>query len=187
MILNQFDPISYDDNTIANIISDLYDYYTEIREEFILQEYQIRGSDRPEIVAFKLYNDVELEWVLLLTNNIVDPWDEWVKSDEVVREQAEFKYANVTNTTDGIHHLRDPKTGDIYYNLVEDVTGSGNWYHEGDTGFLYRQFAGTLVPVTNVEHELEVNEERRTIKIIRPSDINRFRIRFQDIINDRNN
>lgn len=185
MILGIFDSLEYDTNLIPDILSNLADYYFEIKDEFILQDYQIMGSDRPEIVANKIYNDLEKEWVLLLTNGVVDPWESWVKPDEVVREQAAFKYENVDDTINGIHSLRDPKTGDIYYELVESVIGNGLWYHEGDTSFTYRQFTGALVPITNIEYELELNEERRTIKIISPRDISRFETRFSDVINER--
>ena len=35
-------------------------------------QYKIEGDDRPDNVARKFYNDANLDWIILLTNNIVN-------------------------------------------------------------------------------------------------------------------
>ena len=40
-------------------------------------KYQVEGDDRPDNVAFKVYNDSTLDWVVLLSNNIVNIQSEW--------------------------------------------------------------------------------------------------------------
>ena len=37
----------------------------------VFTEYQIKGDDRPDNVAFEVYEDSTLDWVVLLSNNII--------------------------------------------------------------------------------------------------------------------
>ena len=40
-------------------------------------KYQIVGDDRPDNVAFKVYGDSSLDWIVLQSNNIVNIQTEW--------------------------------------------------------------------------------------------------------------
>ena len=40
-------------------------------------KYQIVGNDRPDNVAFNVYEDETLDWVILLSNNITNIQTEW--------------------------------------------------------------------------------------------------------------
>ena len=39
--------------------------------------YNIKEGERPDTIAFKYYGDASLDWIILLTNNIIDPQFEW--------------------------------------------------------------------------------------------------------------
>ena len=43
----------------------------------IFEKYSIRGDDRPDNVANEIYGDATLDWVVLLSNNIVNIYNEW--------------------------------------------------------------------------------------------------------------
>ena len=43
-------------------------------------KYQIVGDDRPDNVAFNVYDDETLDWVVLLSNNIVNIQSEGLRS-----------------------------------------------------------------------------------------------------------
>lgn len=54
----------------------------KIREDFLsifsaFEYYSITGNERPEQVAEKVYGDPELDWVILITNNITNIQDQW--------------------------------------------------------------------------------------------------------------
>ena len=38
----------------------------------VFTKYEIRGDDRPDNVAYKVYDDSDLDWVILLANNIIN-------------------------------------------------------------------------------------------------------------------
>ena len=41
------------------------------------EKYQIVNNDRPDNVAFEIYNDSTLDWVVLAANNILNIQTEW--------------------------------------------------------------------------------------------------------------
>ena len=43
--------------------------------------YQVEDNQRPEVVASKLYGDPELDWVILITNNITNVREQWPLSN----------------------------------------------------------------------------------------------------------
>ena len=43
----------------------------------IFTKYEIEGDDRPDNVANKFYDDPDLDWVVLLSNNIINIQTEW--------------------------------------------------------------------------------------------------------------
>ena len=47
--------------------------------ETYFEKYQIMGDERPDQVAEKIYGDSTLDWVVLLSNNIQNVYEEWLK------------------------------------------------------------------------------------------------------------
>lgn len=63
-------------------------------------EYDVRDGDTPEILAFKLYGDSNLHWIILLFNDILDPTFDWPLESSKLYSFVEGKY----NDVQGIHH-----------------------------------------------------------------------------------
>ena len=45
----------------------------------LFENYSIEDNETPERLAYKLYLDSHLDWVILLVNNIVDVYEGWHK------------------------------------------------------------------------------------------------------------
>lgn len=56
-------------------------------------EYDVLDGERPEHIADKLYGDPELHWLVLLANEIMDPYHDWYKSDAAMEEYLGKKYS----------------------------------------------------------------------------------------------
>jgi len=67
-------------------------------------KYKIIGDERPDNVAYKLYNDSTLDWVVLLSNNILNIQTEWplpqTSFDQILLE----KYGSYETLYSGVHH-----------------------------------------------------------------------------------
>lgn len=55
-------------------------------------KYKIIGNERPEQVSQKFYNSPEYDWVVLVTNNIINIRQEWPVSNEEFNRYLERKY-----------------------------------------------------------------------------------------------
>ena len=47
----------------------------------LFDTYDIKNGETPESIAFKLYGDAELHWVVMLINNITDRFHDWPMSE----------------------------------------------------------------------------------------------------------
>lgn len=173
MIFGFFDPVIYDGVPMADIFRSYKKYFDEISSNFVLQKFYITGSPRPELLSYKLYGDVSYYWVLLMLNEILDPFHGWIKDEEAVHKSCEQRYKNKPNGVNEILYHVD-SDGKPFWRMKEYPVGSGNWYDIGDSLNKYLQHHGTLVPVTAIEHDLNENERKRTITIVAPNDISKF-------------
>ena len=66
-------------------------------------KYKIVGDERPDEVAYKIYGDEDLDWVILLANNIINVRDEWPMSQGDFNNYLSEKYGD-TGGVDLIKH-----------------------------------------------------------------------------------
>lgn len=131
--------------------------------KYDLEFYLIKDGENPEDVAYKLYNNPSLHWTVLISNNIIDPYNDWYMSQAVLNAYVDEKYgAGGRNST---HHWVLPSRPEICV--------------EYDSAKLA---AGEIVEVSNFEHEEILNEAKREIKVISQRDINDFVRDFTNLI-----
>ena len=58
------------------------------------QKYIVKGDDRPDNVADEIYKDPLLDWVVLLSNNIINIQSEWPLSQADFNTYLTEKYDN---------------------------------------------------------------------------------------------
>lgn len=98
----------------------------KIREDFsqvstAFEYYLITGDERPEQIAEKFYGDPELDWVILLTNNIINVQDQWpLNLDSFYRYMID-KYGSEEAFSD-IHHY---ETLPVYDSYNREVLSGG--------------------------------------------------------------
>ena len=66
-------------------------------------KYQIKGDDRPDNVAYEVYGDPTLDWVILLSNNILNIQTEWPMTQQTFEEYVLDKYGKEESLYSGIH------------------------------------------------------------------------------------
>jgi hypothetical protein len=132
--------------------------------------YQVEDNQRPEVVASKLYGDPELDWVILITNNITNVREQWPLSNNDLYNYMLDKYGTEQSLS-SIHHYETIEVKDEYDRLV---VPSGL---QVDSNFTvtYTKFDNTLSTispvkqVTNYEYETDINEEKRKIRVLKPA------------------
>lgn len=171
MLFSFFPAIEYNGKMITDIVRNYRAYFNAIISDYNVQTYYIQGSPRPEQVAYEVYGNQQLYWILLMLNDVYDPFHDWITDQETAYESAEQRYANVGGNQVLYHVDID---GNKYWNLTEYPKGSSNWYDKGDIHHRYLQFHGALSAVDTLEDAILRNEERRKIKIIDPTQIKQF-------------
>lgn len=106
-------------------------------------KYKIIGDERPDNVAFKIYGDERLDWLILLSNNILNIQTEWPLPQTAFDKILLERYGSYDNLYNGIHHYetKELKTssGDILLKegiIINDSWGSnGNFISGIETSF----------------------------------------------------
>ena len=138
-------------------------------------KFTVVGDDRPDTVANTVYDDPSLDWVVLLSNNIINVQSEWPMS------QGDF-HAYITNKYDeetlysGIHHYesREVKTTDnsIIISAGQRVgVGQSVSYYDDALGQHVR-VTDVALPITNFAHEEKLNDDKRNIFVLKASYLN---------------
>ena len=77
----------------------------------VFEKYQIRGDDRPDNVANEIYGDPTLDWVVLLSNNIINIYNEWPLNQQAFESYVLDKYGTLAKL-DEIHHYESNEVKD---------------------------------------------------------------------------
>ena len=81
-------------------------------------KYKIIGDDRPDNVAFKEYNNSSLDWVVLLSNNILNIQSEWPLPQSSLDEVLLDKYETYEKLHSGIHHYETKEIKNIKGGII---------------------------------------------------------------------
>lgn len=125
----------------------------------LCEKYYILQGETPEIIADKYYRNIDLHWTILVVNKITDLGLEWPLSDASVYELSKELYGEAH--VEDIHHYE-------YGGMVMDQD-----FIESTYG------VGLAIPITNLEYEIQENEKRRNILLIRPRYIAEFVKNFE--------
>ena len=136
-------------------------------------KYSIKGEDRPDNVAYKLYDDSELDWIILMANNIINITNEWplgqADFNRYLLEKYDDDYDKIYN---GIHHYETIEVKDSN-DIV--IVPKGLEVSEDFSTTYYDYFIGGLTtannitrPVTNYQYEEKLENKKREIFILKP-------------------
>ena len=83
MYFDNFPTIIYDSEK-ENIFKDVKNLLrrvgirAKVKSNALLYDtYDVKNGETPESLAFKLYGDAELHWVIMLLNDITDRYHDW--------------------------------------------------------------------------------------------------------------
>ena len=197
-LFENFPRISYtlDDGNTEQVVVDIFKRVIlskEFQENISFFElYDVQHGETPEEVAFKFYGSENLHWLVLMTNNVIDPRFEWPISEENLLKIVSSKYGGNNNvftknrgknikgfqvetffvlTEDSTH--KNPKRL-IIESPDEDGINVPVSYQDSETIFNYD---------TNYDVEQIKNESYRSIKILKPEIVQDVITNYQKFIN----
>ena len=129
---------------------------------------------RPDNVANEIYEDPELDWVVLIVNNITNIRDQWPLSNNDLHTYMLDKYGSEENIA-GVHHYETIELKDRFNRTVLqsglEVDSSFQYTYNEYTG-IGTNFSRVSIPasqsVSNFEYETRLNDTKRIIRILKP-------------------
>lgn len=148
------------------------------------EKYKIVGDNRPDNVAYEIYNDSTLDWVILLSNNIVNIQTEWPLTQLSFDIYLKEKYGSGFNTEEEIYN--NIYNGKHHYETAEIKNSQGvvivpaglqvpSTYSISYYDYFIDQQINTgniAVPVTNYEYEEKLENDKRNIYVLKPRYLN---------------
>lgn len=150
-----------------NAVDDIYN--DQYFDTMVIQE------QTPEELSFDIYGDTQYYWVLLYVNKVVNPYEDWVISTEMMEEYCKDKYGSV-------EAMLSPK----YFTKIEDkqiIVGveedrvMQEWL---DTGNVPVNYAMTTI----FEYEQAMNDRKRYIRYVPVSKLLSFVDQFETAIKE---
>ena len=146
--------------------------------------YYVQEGQRPDTLAQDLYQNSELDWVILTTNNITNIRDQWPLDHNDLHDYMLEKYGSEQNIA-GIHHYETKEILDEYKRVVMRAG------LEVDVNFTfkYQTYTNSIVtvnpvaPITNYQYETKLNEEKRKIRTLKPQYLGAFISEHKQIMN----
>jgi len=160
---------SYDYTRVKNLFR-----RAKIRDDFFknataFTKYKIVGEERPDQVAEKIYGSSEYDWVVLISNNILNIRTEWPLSDAEFSNYLERKYTEAELAS--AHHYETTLVTDSRGKMI---VPAGKEVDPNFSVTYYDDILGVSVtknPVKLVsiyEYEIQQNDKKRNIYILRP-------------------
>jgi hypothetical protein len=133
----------------------------------VYYEYIVEDGERPDIIAEKYYGDSRVDWVILMYNQIVDPYFQWVLSIRNFEQYLRQKYGSIAVAQATVNR---------YEKLIHGTSTYTNDF--GETINIPARYVtvdkstyDTLAPTSRREvdaytHEDNLNEKRRNIRLL---------------------
>jgi len=155
-------------------------------------QYDIQEGDTPEIVAHKYYGDSYRYWIVMLSNELLDPQWDWPMNNRVFEKYLQNKYPNV-ETAAIIHHYEKIITQydtDTMTTTVKKIQITEDVYNSLPTSTTetYNLPAGDVVvtvetnAVSLYDYELNLNESKRNIKLLNSIYVNQIETEYQKLM-----
>jgi hypothetical protein len=151
-------------------------------------KYQIKGNDRPDNVAFEVYQDSSLDWLVLICNNILNIQTEWPLPQTDFDRFVLDKYGDYNTLYNGIHHY---ETQEIKNSQGVTMVPAGLQVQPDFSISFYDFFIDeqinispttAVLPITNYEYEEKLENDKRNIFLLKPRYLNVVLDDLQDIM-----
>lgn len=142
----------------------------------IFNKYEIREGARPDTIAEEIYGKSDLDWVVLISANIINVRDQWPLSSKDLYEYTVSKYD--LENINRVHHYETKEVKNSDGNIVlpkglsVDEDYSIRFKNEGT----YIEMSGPSIisTISNYVYETKENEKKETIFILKPSYLQQF-------------
>jgi hypothetical protein len=131
-------------------------------------DYHVQSGERADTVAFKMYDDPTLDWIIYLANVIIDPQYDWPMGNQAFINYIKEKYGSVSVAQGTVHHyewIYQPHKVLFDGIIVPEKT------YEVDLATYNTVDSGARRIKYDFDYEDDLNESKRNIKVINKNNI----------------
>ena len=147
---------------ISQTIFDDLTYFTK---------YQIIADERPDNIAYKIYGDSNLDWMVMIANNITNLQNEWPLEEQSFYRFLINKYGSEAGI-ESVHHYETQKVIDSKEKVIvpKGLEVPSNYSVTFlDSGTRTEQIRTNITDeITNRQYEEKIQDEKRNIFVIKP-------------------
>lgn len=130
------------------------------------KKYTIKDGERPETLAEKIYGNQFYDWVILLTNNMVNAQYDWPRTNyeiyKIVEEEFDDPYSEIS------HYEIKETIGHYQAGLHVDKTFYDSTHKLNINGSVQIKNGNEIAsPITVAEYYQEENEKKREIYLLK--------------------
>jgi len=151
----------------------------------VFTKYKVKGNDRPDNVAFEVYGDANLDWLVLTCNNILNVYEEWPMTQINFENYLLEKYETYDNIN-AAHHYETTEVKNssgvviVPAGLEVDSNYSISFYDSVAEGMTI--VLSPVTEVTNYMYEERLQDDRRNIFILKQRFLNVVKDDLEEMI-----
>ena len=134
-------------------------------------KYQIIADERPDNISYKIYGDSNLDWMVMLANNITNLQNEWPLEEQSFYRFLINKYGSEAGM-ETVHHYETQKVIDSKEKVIvpKGLEVPSNYSVTFlDSGTRTEQIRTNITDeITNRQYEEKIQDEKRNIFLIKP-------------------
>jgi hypothetical protein len=140
----------------------------------LFNKYEIREGARPDTIAEEIYGKSDLDWVVLLSANIINVRDQWPLSSKDLYEYTVSKYG--LENINKVHHYETQEIKDSDGNLIlsKGLIVDKDFSIRFKNGGVYVERSNITTTISNYVYEIKENEKKETIFLLKPSYLQQF-------------
>ena len=165
-----FPKIKYDPTGNGNPI-EIQDILTRIvtrknvaSRNVLFAKHAVTDAETPESLSLEYYGTIKHYWVNLMINKYYDRYYDWPLTERNLQKYVVNKYADPNGTN---HYEISQESGNTEIKITVEVADYPS-----------------ATPITNMEHERYLNDERKNIKVLKKVYIESFVSEFNSLLKE---
>lgn len=162
--VNDYDYLRVVDITLNVKISKLIKSYGYMS----IRPYTVLDGENPDYISYKIYGSPKYDYIILLTNDIKNYYDEWPLKYSSLINYIEEKYGSITYAQNNYAK---------YFTSTGEQISKDAWEEQIlEDPNAYR--------ISLYEHEIELNDKKSQIKIMDPNLVIKLEVDIQQVISE---
>jgi hypothetical protein len=190
---SHFPTIEYDGVRVRDIMRRTSFVQSNLVNPYVFLPYTIKQGEKPEDIAYHYYGSVSSTWLVLMANDIIDPYTQWPLDTEMFHQHLIEKYSDQSGLTgyDVIAWTQREGTWDNIVRFFKRLD-NGDVLFKGKDSFpyVYDEHGAIVEQIVEegwvaqriYDYENVINENKREIVIVDKQFLHQITKEFKDKI-----